>query len=373
MGSVWLVLPGALIWLAILALPWRPYLTGETLDGEDLPHDLDLSDVTALIPARNEAETLPVTMRALARQGLGLQIVVVDDQSHDTTAQVATLASAALTRVVSGTPPPAGWSGKLWALEQGLQQVNTPLILLVDADIELRPGIVAALRRKLQREGLHLVSLMARLRTESFWEKLLMPAFVYFFKLLYPFRLSNDALCGRVAAAAGGCILVEAKALEAIGAFSCVRSALIDDCALAARIKQNGFSTWIGLSHSVHSIRRYERLAPVWNMVSRSAFPQLGYSLPLLLGLTMLFAAAYWFPLLGLGTSSAGAVSLVALTAMLASYLPTLKFYRLSAAWALALPVIGTLYLAMTWSSAFRFWFGRGFTWKERSYAANLD
>ena len=375
MSFLWLALPGALIWLVILILPWRPWSIGETLEADSAARDCDLSDVTALIPARNEAETLPVAMRGLEQQGKGLQVVVVDDQSQDATAEVALRACPTATLVALKGPPPRGWSGKLWALEQGRQEVRTPLVLLLDADIELRPGIVAALRAKLLREKLQLASVMALLRTESQWERLLMPAFVYFFKLLYPFRLVNDRSCTRVAAAAGGCVLMQARALEDIGAFGCVRGALIDDCALAARVKQRGFAIWIGLSRSVRSIRRYEGLAPVWNMVARSAFPQLRHSTLLLLTVTAVFLAAYWLPLLALaaGTSNTVALSLLGLATMLGSYLPTLRFYRLSPAWGLALPLIGTLYLAMTWSSAYRWWIGRGSSWKERRYVENLD
>lgn len=371
MASIWLALPGAVIWLVILALPWRPWLTGETLDCEQPVNDADLSDVTAVIPARNEAETLPVTLAALARQGANLEIVVVDDQSRDGTASVIPHLWLTRTRLVSGTAPPAGWSGKLWALEQGRRQVRRRLILLLDADIELRLGMVAALRAKLRRDRLQLVSLMARLRTESLWEKLLVPAFVYFFKLLYPFRLANDPACPRVAAAAGGCILVEARVLEEIGAFASIRGELIDDCALAARVKQRGFATWIGLTRSVHSIRRYDTLRPVWSMVARSAFTQLRHSSLLLLGVTAAILAGYCLPLLALGAGSpiAAVLSLIALTAMMLSYFPTLRFYRLSPAWALALPLIGLLYLAMTWSSAYHWWVGRGSAWKGRTYS----
>ena len=373
MASIWLALPGAVIWLAILTLPWRPWLAGETLDCEQPVNDSDLSDVTALIPARNEAETLPVTLAALARQGTGLEIVVVDDQSQDGTAEVIRHARLAGTGIVSGTPPPEGWIGKLWALEQGRRRVRRPLILLLDADIELRPGMVAALRVKLRRDSLRLVSLMARLRTESLWEKLLVPAFVYFFKLLYPFRLANDPGCARVAAAAGGCILLETRVLEEIGAFASIRGELIDDCALAARVKEKGFATWIGLTRSVHSIRRYDTLWPVWNMVARSAFTQLRHSSLLLLAATAAILAAYCLPLLALcvGSRIAVVLSLTALAAMMLSYLPTLRFYRLSPAWALALPLIAALYLAMTWSSAYHWWVGRGSAWKGRMYSDN--
>ncbi|HTS53181.1 MAG TPA: glycosyltransferase [Burkholderiales bacterium] len=375
MATLWLALPAALMWLGVLALPWRPWRMGETLDCSAPAQESDLSDVTALVPVRDEADTLVLTIRALARQGDGLQIVVVDDQSQDGSAELVRRASPTRVRVVSGTPLPAGWKGKLWALEQGRGHVTTRRILLLDADIELRPGIIAALRAKLQRDKLQLVSLMALLRTESFWEKLLMPAFVYFFKLLYPFQLANDPGCRRVAAAAGGCILLEAGVLEEIGGFASLRGALIDDCALAARAKQMGFATWLGLSHSVCSMRRYHRLGPVWSMVARSAFTQLHHSPLWLLGLTGVFFAAFWLPLICLciGTPVSAALSFATLVAMTASYLPTLRFYRLSRLWALAMPLIGTLYLAMTWSSAYQWWLGEGPAWKGRRYPREPD
>jgi hopene-associated glycosyltransferase HpnB len=367
-------MPAAAMWFALLALPWRPWRIGEILDCEQAGQDTDLNDVTALIPARDEAETLPLTIRALARQGDRLQIIVVDDQSQDGTATLVSDVGPTRTRIVSGTPLPAGWKGKLWALEQGRRQVETRLILLLDADIELGPGVVAALRAKLQRDKLQFVSLMALLRTESFWEKLLMPAFVYFFKLLYPFRLANDPGYTHVAAAAGGCILLEANVLEQIGGFASLRGALIDDCALAARVKERGCAIWIGLTRSVRSIRRYDRLAPVWNMVARSAFTQLHNSPLRLLGLTAVFFAAYCLPLICLmGTRTSALLSLTALVAMIVSYLPTLRFYRLSPVWALTMPLIATLYLAMTWSSAYRWWIGKGYAWKGRAYSKDPD
>jgi hopene-associated glycosyltransferase HpnB len=339
------------------------------MDSSSTSPEADLSDITALIPGRNEAGVIGKTLSSLRAQGHDLQIVLVDDQSTDGTAPVAQALGIKNLYIVSGEPMPEDWSGKLWALEQGSRHVKTPLTLLIDADIELKPGVLKDLRRKLKEDSLHLISLMAQLRMVNFWERLLMPAFVYFFKMLYPFSLSNSRFTG-VAAAAGGCILLETRLIKEIGGFKTIRNELIDDCALAKQVKSRGYRTWIGLTHSVRSLRSYEDLAAIWNMVARSAFCQLRYSGILLAGTTAVMIIVFWLPVAGLffPTTGAKVISAIALAAMIFTYLPTLKFYGLSRAFALALPFIGTLYLAMTWSSAIRYWFGGGSRWKDRSY-----
>ncbi|MBW2624462.1 MAG: glycosyltransferase, partial [Deltaproteobacteria bacterium] len=203
MNLTCLAIAGACIWIVILLLPWRPWATSESLDAApDFPEE-DLRNITVLIPARNEAEVIETTLAGLKTQGEGLKIILVDDQSADGTARAARASAEENLRVVSGEHPKAGWSGKLWALEQGLKHVDTELLLLLDADIELKPDILQTLRKKMQEDGLQLISLMVTLRMVSFWERLLMPAFIYFFKMLYPFRLSNSTFPW-VAAAAGG-------------------------------------------------------------------------------------------------------------------------------------------------------------------------
>jgi hopene-associated glycosyltransferase HpnB len=361
---------GCLIWLAIILLPWRPWGTREFMDSSSTSSEADLFDITALIPARNEAEAIGRTLSSLQAQGHDLKIVLVDDQSTDGTAAVAQALGIKNLRILSGEPLPPDWSGKLWALEQGFRHVNTPLTLLIDADIELEPGILENLRQKLKENSLHLISLMAQMRMRSLWERLLIPAFVYFFKMLYPFRLSNSNFTG-VAAAAGGCILLETRLIKEIGGFKTIRNELIDDCTLAKQVKARGYRTWVGLTHSVRSLRPYENLAGIWNMVARSAFCQLRYSPTLLAGTTAVMIIVFWLPLAGLFFPSVSAkiISALALAAMMFSYLPTLKFYGLSRAFASALPFIGTLYLAMTWSSAIRYWAGAGSRWKDRYYA----
>lgn len=362
-----LVLASLILWTIILLLPWRPWSTAEALDSAGLS-DADLSDVTVLIPARNEADIIGATLTALKEQGPGLRIILVNDQSEDATAEIVNYIQIKELQFISGAALPAGWTGKLWALEQARQHASTPYLLLLDADIQLVPGAVASLRHKLTADGLDFVSVMAALRMQSGWEKLLIPAFVYFFKLLYPFKLSN-AGSGWVAAAAGGCILLKAELLDRIGGFGALRGELIDDCALARRTREAGAKTWIGLTHAALSQRGY-RLVEIWNMVARTAFTQLRCS-SLLLGLcTALMAVAYLVPLLALFSRHLPiqAVGMATWLLMTMTYWPTIRFYRLGGGWTLALPVTGVLFLAMTWTSALRYWRGERSRWKGRRY-----
>ena len=366
-----LVAAGALLWVTVILVPWRPWSTRERLETGNVPDDeTDLSDVTVLIPARNEGPVIERTLIALRCQGRGLRVMLVDDQSSDATATLARLAWPTGLTIIQGQILPSGWTGKLWALEQGWSAIDSNFVLLLDADIELEPGTVGALKRKLIAEELALVSVMAELRMDSLWEKMLVPAFVYFFKLLYPFAVGNNPQ-SRLGVAAGGCILVRSSSLEMIGAFHSLRNAIIDDCRLADRIKKSGGKTWIGLSHSVRSHRAYVRLASFWGMVERTAFTQLRYSIWLLLATTFLMVLGFWLPWAGI-FSRRMAVRFIALSgvcAMTLPYVPTLRYYRRSILWAPLLPVISTLYLLMTWSSALRYWRGKRSEWKGRVYA----
>lgn len=369
MNPIWLALPGLIVWAGITLLPWRPWSTRESLDGKPGIAVPDLSQITVLIPARNEADVIGRTLASAAAQGAGHRIILIDDQSGDGTAAAGRDARLAGLEIVAGQPMPAGWTGKLWALEQGRLRASTPLLLLLDADIELRPGVLAALQEKLRAEELALVSLMARLSMSGFWERLLIPAFVFFFKLLYPFRLSNSRF-RHVAAAAGGCILVRRDAVEEIGGFAALRGRLIDDCSLAAAIKRSGRRTWLGLTHSAASQRPYQGLRPIWDMVARTAYTQLRYSPVLLAICTVLMAAAFVLPVVALFVPDAGVRSLAGLSLLLmaGSYIPVLRYYEFSPFWSATLPAAGTLFLLMTWTSALRHWHGSGSLWKDRSY-----
>ncbi|CAB5091717.1 Hopene-associated glycosyltransferase HpnB [Olavius algarvensis associated proteobacterium Delta 3] len=363
-----------LIWLMLMIVPWRPWGTRETLDALSQADDTDLSQVTVLIPARNEASTIETALSSLMHQGKHLSVIVVDDRSTDGTARIAVQVPLPRLRVISGEPMPSGWVGKMWALEQGLRHVQTPLTLCIDADIQLLPGMIAALVEKMEVQRLHMVSAMACLKMVSFWERLLMPAFVYFFKMLYPFRLSNSS-CRGVAAAAGGCVLIHTRVLRDIGGYASLRESLIDNCALARRLKSNGHRIWIGLTRSVRSLRSYERLAGIWNMVARTAFLQLRYSSLLLVVTTLVMGVTFWVPVVGLCLPGIGIrmAALGIVGAMMVSYLPVLRFYGRSPAWAMALPGISALFVAMTWTSAIRHWVGSGADWKGRSYGPDTS
>lgn len=351
--------------------------------------------VSVVVPARNEADALPHTLPTLLRQDYPgpFHIFLVDDRSEDDTGRVAQEVAADLgagerLTVLQGRPLPQGWAGKLWALHQGIQAsaaTGSPYLLLTDADIAHRPGVLRALVAKAQTEDADLVSLMAMLRVESAWERLLIPAFVYFFAKLYPFRWVK-APSKATAGAAGGCLLLRREALERAGGLQPIASALIDDCALARRIKSSGRPgggrLWLGLTHDVHSLRPYHGLAGVWGMVARSAFAQLGFSPLVLAGTVLGMVLTYLVPplagLSGLLAAMAGApqalawwlacTGLAAWGLMAGSYLPMVRWYRLPGLLAPLLPVAGALYTAMTVDSALRWWRGLGGAWKGRTY-----
>ncbi len=247
-------------------------------------------------------------------------------------------------------------------------------MLLLDGDIELAPGALPALLAAKQEKQVAFLSLLVALDMRGFWQALLMPAFVYFFQLIYPFHLSNGP--GRlIAAGAGGCILTERDVLAGIGGFKAIKDAIIDDCALARAVKRNGARTWIGLSHSAQSLRPYAGLGDIWRMVARSAYTQLRHSFLLLLLCTLVFALACGLPpfiLLAVPVLGAKLIAVAALMFMAAGYLPTLAYYRLPRLLVLGMPLVGMIYLAMTWSSAFDFWRGRRSLWKGRVYSRDL-
>jgi len=366
-----LALSALIAWLVILLLPWQPWRNRHVLEKLVVlqSESSDLLDITVVIPARNEAAIIGKTLAALAMQGPGLQVILVDDCSSDGTAEIARRIPGLSLTIVSGKPPPSGWAGKLWALEQGVRRVQTTYTLILDADIYLAPGVIQALKNVAVVHARPFVSVMARLPMGSFWEKLLTPAFIYFFKMLYPFSLANSAW-RMFASAAGGCIFLETRLFNAIHGLESIRNALIDDCALAKQVKQAGFRTWTGQSLSVVCIRPYAGLGELWNMVARSAFTQLNYSLAILLLCSFILLLLFITPPLVLlvQDQSTRYLGLAAWTVMSLTYLPTLIFYRRSPFWVLALPLVGALYLGMTWSSALRYWQGERSRWKDRTY-----
>ena len=340
-----------------------------------------LPAVVAIVPARDEAETIEAALASLLAQDYPgeLRIVVVDDHSTDGTAAIARRLAEGAARpleVIAAPPLPGGWSGKLWALAVGLRHArarapHAPWRLLTDADIAHDPAHLRRLVAKAVAERLDLVSIMVRLRCASIWERLLVPAFVFFFQKLYPFAAVNDP-ARSAAAAAGGCILIRAEALRRAGGIEAIRGELIDDVALARLIKGRGGRIWLGLSATTRSLRAYGTLGPLWAMVVRTADTQLRHSLALLTGTVLGMALLYLAPPLALLTSPLHRDAIAAMVAALAwllmgaAYRPTLRLYRLPAAWFLTLPLAALLFVAMTVDSAVRHRLGRGGAWKGR-------
>jgi hopene-associated glycosyltransferase HpnB len=324
-----------------------------------------------VVPARDEAASIGSCLRSLLAQTYDgpFRIVLVDDGSQDGTAEIAAGFPDPRLTVLPGAERPVGWSGKLWALDQGIALAgDAEWLLLTDADIEHRLEHVATLVAKAQAEGLDLVSEMVALNCESLAERALVPAFVFFFALLYPFALVNDS-GSRVAAAAGGTVLIRAAALRRIGGIAAMRGALIDDVTLAGLIKQGG-RIWLGHSQLAASIRPYPHAADVWRMVARTAFVQLRYS-PWLLAGTVLAMGLVWVvpPVAAVaGHGAARLAGALGWAAMMVAYVPTLRRFGLSVAWAVFLPVTAVFYTAATVGSAVDYWRGRGVVWKRRSY-----
>lgn len=332
--------------------------------------------VAAVIPARNESDYIARSVQSLLRQDYRgpLTIVVVDDDSDDGTGAIATDAAAGdgRLRVIRTTGPAAGWTGKLWAVSQGIAAAETShpeYLLLTDADIEHAPDTLSWLVSQSAAGRFVLTSLMAKLRCVSLAEKIHVPAFIYFFQMLYPFAWVARA-DSSAAAAAGGCMLVRADALASIGSIASIRGALIDDCSLAARLKTVG-PIWLGLTNRVHSIRPYPGFADVARMVSRSAYSQLRYSPLALIATTLGMAMTFVVPaILGLFASGLPRyLGLLAWAAMSLSFVPTLRYYRLSPLWSVALPGIALLYMTYTLQSAYQHFRRRGGQWKGRVHA----
>jgi hopene-associated glycosyltransferase HpnB len=357
-----------LSWIVFALSPWGSWRSREMLDTTDGGEE-SLDEITVVVPARNEADLIQPALLSINAQAPFLKILLIDDRSEDATmAKVRALALANL-HLVHGAPLPPGWSGKLWALEQGRQRVSTRYTLFLDADMKLAPGIITTLKNKMRQEACQFISLTAVPAMSSTCEKLIMPAFVYFFKILYPFHRVNSPH-SKIAAAAGGCIFVETQVLAEIGGFGSIKSAVIDDCTLAQRVKLHGSKIWLGLTHSVESIRSYKSLKEIGEMIARCAFAQLHYSCGLLFLTTFGLFLVYVLPAFMVGSSNdlLRYLSLVSLAVMFLTYLPTLRFYNRSWAWALCLPLIAGFFLAMTWMSAIRYWRGERTRWKGRVY-----
>jgi len=374
-----------LIWAGLILFRGGFWRADQKLADEPLPDpDISWPGIVVVIPARNEAETIAAVAAAHGQTDYpgAYSVVIVDDQSDDGTASLARDAESARSiEIVTAPDLQPGWSGKLWALKAGLQagiEINpaAKYYLLTDADILHPPQTARSLVAKAETESLALVSLMALLDCRGFWGNLLVPPFVFFFQKLYPFPLINNP--GSVeAGAAGGCVLVRRDALEAIGGIDAIRDALIDDCALAAAIKDRPpkRSIWLGLTRSVRSLRDNRSLASIWMMVARTAFTQLRHSGTLLVLSVFGMVITYLAGPVALGLGLATFNPMLAVCGALAwglsgfAYWPTLRHFGSHPAWVVTLPLAALLYSAMTISSAIRHWRGRGGQWKGRHYS----
>lgn len=374
-----------LAWIWLLSMRGGFWRADQRLTGDEVEEKTSWPSVAVIVPARDEAETIGATVQSLLLQDYPelLTVIVIDDNSDDGTASRAIAAANGDRRfhLLPGRPLPMGWTGKLWAVAQGVELVATAMptaefLLLTDADIVHDESNLRRLVRKAAEANLDLASLMVRLRCESFWEKLLIPAFVFFFQKLFPFAWVNSP-DRRTAAAAGGCMLVRRTALEAAGGIAAVRDRLIDDCALAAALKRRG-AIWLGLATRTTSLRRYDRLSGIARMVARTAFEQLDNS-PVLLagtlaGMVLLYAvppAAFFAGVLA-GNPWVATLGGLGWAIMAFAYGPTVRLYRLSPLWAGALPLAAILYTAFTFESARQTWKGKGGAWKGRSYRGNV-
>jgi hypothetical protein len=334
--------------------------------------------IAVIVPARNEADVVGRAISSLVRQEgpHSIQIFLVDDASTDETAQAArggAQAAGCLERliVITGRSLPSSWSGKLWAMQQGIERarnINPDFFLFTDADIEHASNSVSTLVSVAQSRPCDMASFMVKLHCETLSEKLLVPAFVYFFFKLYPPQWIADPRRA-TAGAAGGCILIRPSALETAGGIQAIRQEVIDDCALAARVKRSGGRLWLGTSATTRSIRPYGSFSEIGRMISRSAFSQLRHSVILLLVSIVGMAITYLLPP-GLAIFSYRAVpatlGVTAWLLMVVSYVPVLRLYRLNPLWALVLPLAAIFYMGATFHSAWKYWTGRGGQWKGR-------
>ncbi len=380
-----LALLALMVWITLI-LGRGGFWLGREHDGRDVPSlaatnvaGENWPGVVAVVPARDEADVLPRSLASLLAQDYRgpFAVVIVDDQSHDGTGDAARCLAESGQReviVLRGRPLPQGWTGKVWALEQGIAHAGTLVypprfLLLTDADIGHSPDSLTRLIERARTNGLVLTSLMARLNCESLAERSLIPAFTFFFQMLYPFAWVN-ARTTTTAAAAGGCMLVERQALERAGGIAAIRGALIDDCALARVMKAQG-PIWLGLTDRLICLRSYSHFGDIRRMVARSAYAQLRYSPRLLAGtvagMTVTYLAA---PLIAIvGGFPANVLAGLAWALMAGVFQPTLRQYRLSPLWGGALPLVAAAYVGFTIDSAYQHWRGRGGFWKGRIQA----
>ena len=383
MHSVALILAGLtlLIWI-VLTFFRGAFWQLRAFDDDIAPHRSPpvWPRVLCVMPARNEAETIARAVSSLAGQEYPgeFRIVIVDDHSEDATSELARAAAqeacaADRVKILQVEAVQSGWTGKLWALQQGIAscaQDSPDYFWFTDADIDHAPDTLARLVLRAEQQRLDLVSLMVLLQAKSFAERLLIPPFLYFFLKLYPPKWIADSKA-RTAGAAGGCVLLRRTALERIGGFAAISGEVIDDCALARAVKRSGGPIWMGLTRKSVSLRAYQTFGEIRDLIARTAFTQLNYSSLLLLGTLTGMLLTYVAPVV-LAFHPQPVVwplGLAAWLLMAVTYLPTVRFYGLSPLWAPFLPIAAAFYSYATWLSAVRYWLGRGGQWKGRAQA----
>jgi hopene-associated glycosyltransferase HpnB len=373
------------IWLYLLFFRggyWRVWEFNDDFAAREMP--AEWPRVVAIVPARNEAETIGKTVKSLLRQDYPgeFSVFVVDDHSDDGSSLVAQRAArdnAPKVRVTvdatSGLP--AGWTGKLWALNEGVRWSSADLAAyywFTDADVVHAPDTLRRLIARAKRSNLDLVSLMVLLRAKTIPERALIPAFLFFFLKLYPPRWIADVR-SQTAGAAGGCIVLRREALEHVGGLQAIRGEVIDDCALARAVKRSGGRIWMGLTQASISLRAYRRIGEIRDMIARTAFTQLRYSPAFLFAALTGMFVTYLAPVVLVFSSHPVPrfIGLAALILMMVSYLPVVRFYRLSLLWAPFLPLTALYFSYATWLSAARYWLGRGGQWKGRTQAGKKN
>lgn len=383
-----------MIWIALFCLiSWAVLVWGRgdfwKVDfNKPVPAPDSWPEVAVVIPARNEAEGIGQTVSSLLSQEYpgAVSVVVVDDHSNDGTADAARAAARDLTggdrsgrlHILNGRDLEPGWAGKVWAMEQGLRWVRETVpgaqyILFTDGDIEHAPGQLRDLVARALWGRFDLTSLMVKLSCKTLPERLLIPAFVHFFRMLYPFHLIADP-GSKVAGAAGGVMLIRRHMLDQIGGFEVLKGALIDDCTLAGAIKGRMGRLWLGLAPKTRSLRVYSHWMEIWNMIARSAFDQLNHSLILLAGtvaaMLLVFVGPVVLTVAGGAWQWAGVLCWVAMST---TYWPMLRYYGVNTMWSPILPAVSLFYLGATLASAWRHWNGRGGQWKGRIEAGRTN
>jgi hopene-associated glycosyltransferase HpnB len=384
MPWIFLVIVSLSVWLFLLFFWgnfWRcnQYIDDNYLTLKSFP------TVWAIVPARNESAVIERSLKSLLNQQYSgnFLVVLIDDNSCDRTSDIAWQTATQLNKekqlkIVASQPLRQNWKGKLWAMNQGIdyasEQTSQPdYFLFTDADIKHHPENLSQLVTKAETENLALVSLMVLLHCKSLWEKLLIPAFVFFFQKLYPFAWVNNP-ARSMAGAAGGCILISSKSLQEIGGIAAIKDALIDDCSLAQAVKSQQYKIWLGLTKNTVSLRSYDDLKTIWDTITRTAFTQLNYSVVLLIGtligMSIIYLAAPSGLIVGIYLHNwfLMAIAAVVWLLMVFAYIPTIKLYNLPIIWAFSLPGIAFLYTLMTLDSAIKYYQGKGGEWKGRTY-----